>query len=58
MTYKVQYTRFFEEFGWEDVDTKEFDNLQEANDFYNNNLDDDNIQMWVIEADGNTYRLM
>lgn len=38
MVFIVQYTRYFEEFGCNDIDTKEFDNLKEANDFYNERL--------------------
>ncbi len=34
MTFTVQFTRFFEEFGCEDVDTKEFDNLKDAWNYY------------------------
>lgn len=30
MTFTVEYKRYFEEFGWEDYDTEDFDNLKEA----------------------------
>ena len=33
MTYKVQYTRFFEEFGCTDIDTREFESLRDAYEF-------------------------
>lgn len=33
----VEFTRYFEEFGFEDFDTKEFATLNEANDFFWNN---------------------
>ena len=41
MKYKVQFTRYFEEFDLYDCDTKEFDNLKEANEFFNSVSDDD-----------------
>ncbi len=47
MIFIVQYTRYFKEFGCEDVDTKEFDNLKEANDFYNEHQDDKNVMLFV-----------
>lgn len=45
--YKVQFTRYFEEFGLEDCDTMEFDNLKEASLFYELHKDDSNVQLWV-----------
>lgn len=42
MKYTVQFTRYFEEFDFEDCDTKEFDNVKDANDFFNSINDDDN----------------
>lgn len=42
MKYMVQFTRYFEEFGWEDVDTKEFDNIKDAYDFYSEKKEKDN----------------
>lgn len=50
MTYKVQYTRYFEEFGFEDCDTKEFDNLKSAWVFYQENINDKNVQLWAGEV--------
>ena len=47
MTYTVQFTRYFEEFGCEDVDTKEFDTLKEANDFYEEHLNDKNLKLYA-----------
>ena len=47
MTYTVQFTRYFEEFGFEDCDTKEFDNLKEASAFYQENINDVNVQLWA-----------
>lgn len=47
MIFKVQYTKYFEEFGWEDVDTKEFDNLKDAWAFYLENINDKNVQLWA-----------
>lgn len=47
MTYKVQFTRYFEEFGFEDCDTREFDNIKDANDFYNKHEGDSNLQLWA-----------
>ena len=46
MTYKVQFTRYFEEFGCTDVDTAEFDNLKDAYNFYLENIDDEHVQLW------------
>jgi len=46
MKYKVQFTRYYEEFGFDDVDTKEFDNLKDAWNFYNSIKDDRNVQLW------------
>ena len=51
--YKVQYTRFFEEFGCEDVDTTEFDNLSDAYEFYEEKKNDERVQLWC-----NNDRLM
>lgn len=47
MLYTVQFTRFFAEFGWEDVDTMEFDNLKDANDFYEIHKNDENVKLFV-----------
>lgn len=47
MTYTVQYTRFFEEFGCEDIDSKEFESISEANEFFNQHSDDENIKMFA-----------
>ena len=35
MTFTVEYVRYFEEYGWEDFDTEQFDNLSEAWERYN-----------------------
>lgn len=37
MKFVVEFTRYFEEFGCEDFDTKEFETLNEANNFFFNN---------------------
>ena len=42
----VEYWRYFEEFGWENFDTVEFDNIKDANDFYNNITSTDK-RIWV-----------
>lgn len=47
MTFTVQYTRYFEEFGCTDVDQTEFDNLKDAYDFYKENIDDKNVKLYV-----------
>jgi len=48
MKYKVQFTRYFEEFGFNDCDTKEFDNIKDANNFYNAISKDDKArQLWA-----------
>lgn len=41
MKYKVQFMRYFEEFDCCDYDIKEFNNLKEANDFFNSISNDD-----------------
>ena len=35
MAFTVEYMRYFEEFGWNDFDTEEFDNLKDAYARYN-----------------------
>ena len=35
MTFTVEYMRYFEEFGWNDFDTEDFDSLSEAYQRYN-----------------------
>ena len=46
MKYTVAFIRFFEEFGCYDVDTKEFDTIKEANDFYNS-INDEYKKLYV-----------
>ena len=52
MKIMVEYLRYFEEFGWEDFDTVEFNNIKDANNFYNNITSTDK-RIWVGE-----YRIM
>ena len=47
MTFKVQITRYFEEFGCTDTDLVEFDDLKDAYEFYNNNIDDKNLKLYA-----------
>ena len=42
----VEYWRYYEEFGWENFVTVEFDNIKDANDFYNNITSTDK-RIWV-----------
>lgn len=45
----VQFTRYFEEFGFEDCDTKEFDNLKDAYQLYceiEETKEDRFLQLW------------
>ena len=35
MTFTVEYKRYFEEFGWDDFDAEDFDNLADAYARYN-----------------------
>lgn len=35
MTFTVEYMRYFEEFGWNDFDTEDYDNLSDAYSRYN-----------------------
>ena len=51
MKFTVQFTRYFEEFDIEDCDTKEFDTLKEANDFYNSISDNDRNKKIFCEKD-------
>lgn len=47
MTYAVQFTRYFEDFGFEDCDTKDFNNLADAWNFFASIKDTDrNAQLW------------
>ena len=48
MKIMVEYLRYFEEFGWEDFDTVEFNNIKDANNFYNNITSTDK-RIWVGE---------
>lgn len=57
MIYTVQFTRYFEEFGFNDCDKKDFDNLKDAWAFYNEkkeNKDDRYVQLWV-KKEGEAY---
>lgn len=51
MTFTVFYTRYFGKYGWYDPDTKEFDSLTEAWNFYNEmkteNPADRNLALFV-----------
>lgn len=47
MTFTVQFTRYFEEFGFYDCDTKEFNNLADAWNYFTSIKDtDENAQLW------------
>ena len=48
MKIMVEYLRYFEEFGWQDFDTVEFNNIKDANNFYNNITSTDK-RIWVGE---------
>ena len=48
MKIMVEYLRYFEEFGCEDFDTVEFNNIKDANNFYNNITSTDK-RIWVGE---------
>lgn len=44
----VQYTRYFEEFGMNDIDIAEFDNINDANAFYNKHITTDpTVKMFI-----------
>lgn len=51
MVITVQFTRYFEELGFEDCDTKEFDNIKEANDFFNTIDDKDKGKKLFVGKD-------
>lgn len=47
MAFTVEYMRYFEEFGWNDFDTEEYDNLADAYARYNELKDTTETRLWA-----------
>lgn len=47
MVFMVEYMRYFEEFGWNDFDTEEYDNLADAYARYNELKDTTETRLWA-----------
>lgn len=55
---RVSFKRYFEEFGFDDYDSKDFDCLNDGFNFYNSIKDKyEDVQLWALKGDRLDFRV-